>query len=73
MAILNKYSFEIQSLKNYQDELSPHTLSKFEFLAQNREQAEKFKKSLIDHFNTNMPFQSTIPRTTTILTETEYE
>ena len=73
MAVLNKYSFEITTVKNYQDEHSPHTLSKFEFLAENKQQAEKYMKSLIEHFNENMPFRSTMPRTTTILTETEYK
>jgi len=73
MAVLNKYTFEITTLKNLQDENSPHTLSKFEFLAENKEQAEKYMKSLIEHFNNNMPFRPTMPRTTTILKETRYE
>ena len=72
MGALNKYSFEIRTLKDYQDEHSPHTLSKFEFLAQNKEQAEKYMKNLIDNFNENMPFKPTMPRETTELIENEY-
>lgn len=72
MEALNKYSFEIRTLKNYQDENSPHSLSKFEFLAQNKEQAEKYMKTLIENFNKNMPFRASMPRETTELIEAEY-
>ena len=67
---MNKYSFEITTVKSWQDENSPHTLVKFEFLAENKAQAEEYKESLIEHYNNNMPFRPTMPRTTTVLIET---
>ena len=73
MAELKKYSFEIQTVKNYQDENSPHLLSTFEFVAENREKAEKYMKSLIEHFNENMPYRHPMPRTASILSEINIE
>jgi hypothetical protein len=72
MANLKKYNFEIRTLKNLQDENSPHTLIKFEFLAENFISAENYMKSLIEHYNQNMPFNPIFPRETTQLIETEY-
>jgi len=72
MANLKKYNFEIRTLKNLQDENSPHTLIKFEFLAEDYTSAEKYMKSLTEHYNQNRPFNPIIPRETTQLIETEY-
>ena len=69
---LKKYSFEIRSLKNLQDEKSPYTLSRFEFLAENKKQAEKYMETLIENYNNNMPFRPVFPRDYTELTEKEY-
>ena len=72
MQTLKKYNFEIRTLKNLQDSNSPHSLSKFEFLAISLESAEKYKNSLIEHYNENMPYRSKMPRETTELIESEY-
>lgn len=72
MANIYKYNFEIQTLKNLQDVNSPHTLIKFEFLAEDFASAEKYMKSLIEHYNENKPFNPTLPRQTTQLIESEY-
>lgn len=69
---LKKYYFEIRSSKNLQDKKSPHTLSKFEFLAENKEQAEKYMETLIENYNNNMPFRPVFPRENTELIEKEY-
>ena len=44
------YSFQIQTSKNNQDEKSPYLLAKFEFLALNIIEAEKYRESLIKHY-----------------------
>ena len=68
---LKKYSFEIRSPKNYQDKKSPHTLSKFEFLAENKQRAEVYRKKLIDNYDvtTLIDQDQTIPIGYTDLTE----
>ena len=50
------YSFKIQTLKNSQDENSPHLLAKFEFLATNKAVAEEYRLSLIEHHKKNKAF-----------------
>ncbi|NRS90820.1 hypothetical protein HNQ02_003767 [Flavobacterium sp. 7E] len=67
-----KYNFEIQTLKNLQDINSPHTLIKFEFLATDLASAEKYMKSLVEHYDENRPFNPTFPRQTTSLIESIY-
>lgn len=69
---IKQYNFEIRTTKNYQDEQSPHTLSKFEFLAENKEQANKYKETLIENYNKNMPFRPAFPREFTELIESNY-
>jgi len=69
---LKQYSFKIRTLKNMQDENSPHILSNFQFLARNKEEAEKYMKTLISNYNANMPFMPSMPREVTELKESEY-
>ena len=52
---LKNYSFQIETPKNLQDENSPHVLVKFEFLARDNEEAEKYRDLLFDQFEKSGP------------------
>lgn len=69
MSDSQKYAFEIRTAKNYQDENSPYTLARHEFLAVNIEQAEKYKKTLEDHYRKNKPCKVSLPWQSTVLKE----
>jgi len=70
--MVKKYEFEIKTLKNLQDSNSSHTLSKFEFLATSLESAEKYRDSLAEHYNENMPFRPQLPKDVSLLIEKVY-
>jgi len=61
MTKLKMYTFEIKTVKNLQDKDSPYTLIKYEFTAENFEEAEKFKKNLKEHYEKNKPLSGALP------------
>ena len=69
---LRNYSFQIQTLRDLSDSNSPHILAKFEFLAEDEISAEKYMQSLINHYDSNMPFIPRMPRENTQLISKEY-
>lgn len=72
MANLKKYNFEIRTLKNLDDNNSPHSLIKFEFLAKNLKSAEDYMSSLTKHYDQNQPYLPNFPWEATHLIETTY-
>lgn len=61
------------TVKNYQDESSPHFLAKFEFVAENLESAKQYQESLRVHHKENMPFRPDMPWTATEILEIEVQ
>lgn len=69
---LKKYSFEITTLKNMRDKDSPYTLIKFEFLSSSLKNAENYRKSLIEHYNSFKPYIPEWPYEKTELIEVDF-
>jgi len=69
---MKKYSFAITSGNFLNDEKTPITFVEFEFLADNKEKASKFRESLYEHYENNKPLTTSYPKTMTDLIESDY-